>query len=310
MERLVPMNRPQARVRRSTKERFRIDTNSLPTLDNYALDLYRTPGGSMPRARETLLLSRKPLRRGIDGSSAWRLLRHRRSPPPPTANTTRSGVTHRGRVILPLMRRYSEIRVIWIQVGASVFAPFLAALTSTLRDQSCFEAVEWPLYRVGTGEKWESRETPCHAMPRHATPYHAEAAQRNKTREMRRCDTAPRSNCHYLLEFVFVLPFSGAPKRMIGDEHLHPFKQQRIKEKKSIVRFKTIQYFDSIFPLLLYKQDNILHKHVETCAFLEEIGDTMNSSEYLHPSDQPLIVLIFEQLGLPHAVQTLLMNRI
>jgi len=79
-------------------------------------------------------------------------------------------------------------------VGASVFAPFLAALTSTLHDQSCFEAVEWPLYRVGMGEKLESRETPRHATPRHATPGQArpgqaEAAQRNKTREMRRCDT-------------------------------------------------------------------------------------------------------------------------
>jgi len=34
------------------QKRFCIDTNSLSTLDNYALDLYRTPGGSMPRARE------------------------------------------------------------------------------------------------------------------------------------------------------------------------------------------------------------------------------------------------------------------
>jgi len=34
-------------------------------------------------------ISRKPPRRGIDGSSAWRLLRHRRTPPSPTANTTR-----------------------------------------------------------------------------------------------------------------------------------------------------------------------------------------------------------------------------
>ncbi|KYN33723.1 hypothetical protein ALC56_11981, partial [Trachymyrmex septentrionalis] len=83
------------------QKRSRIDKNSLPTLDNYALDLH-----------------------------------------------------------IPSK----------VQVGASVFAPFLAALTSTLHDQSCFEAVEWPLYRVGTGEKLESRETPRHATPRYATP--------------------------------------------------------------------------------------------------------------------------------------------
>lgn len=41
-------------------------------------------------------LSRKPLRRGIDGSSARRLLRHRRSPPPPSANTTRQWCSARG----------------------------------------------------------------------------------------------------------------------------------------------------------------------------------------------------------------------
>ncbi|EGI66852.1 hypothetical protein G5I_04659 [Acromyrmex echinatior] len=168
------------------QKRSCIDKNSLPTLDNYALDLHRTPGGSILRKRETLLRhvspssSRKPPRRGIDGSSAWRLLRHRRSPPPPAANTTRSGVTYGGQVGLPLMRRYFKIPShleYLVQVGASVFAPFLAALTSTLHDQSCFEAVEWPLYRVGTGEKLESRETPYHATPYHARPGQARPCQ-------------------------------------------------------------------------------------------------------------------------------------
>ncbi|KYQ47953.1 hypothetical protein ALC60_12912 [Trachymyrmex zeteki] len=79
-------------------------------------------GGSEKRSgereRETLLRhvspssSRKPPGRGIDGSSAWRLLRHRRSPPPPAANTTRSGVTHGGQVGLPLMRRYFRLSLI------------------------------------------------------------------------------------------------------------------------------------------------------------------------------------------------------
>jgi len=40
-------------------------------------------------SRTASSISRKPPRRGIDGSSAWRLLRHRRTPPSPTANTTR-----------------------------------------------------------------------------------------------------------------------------------------------------------------------------------------------------------------------------
>ncbi|KYM80048.1 hypothetical protein ALC53_09574 [Atta colombica] len=167
----------------------------------------RTPGGSIS--------SRKPPRRGIDGSSAWRLLRHRRSPPPPAANTTRSGVTHGGQVGLPLMRRYLKIpshleyredRL--LHVGASVFAPFLAALTSTLHDQSCFEAVEWPLYRVGMGEKLESRETPRHATPRHATPRHAtprharpgQARPKQRSGIRRgRCDDAIRASIRLLL---------------------------------------------------------------------------------------------------------------
>ncbi|KYN27035.1 hypothetical protein ALC57_03377, partial [Trachymyrmex cornetzi] len=174
------------------QKRSRIDKNSLPTLDNYALDLHRTPGGSIPRERDPFSsLLRKPPRRGIDGSSAWRLLRHRRSPPPPAANTTRSGVTHggqAGQVGLPLIRRYFKIPSHFEYredrplhalnvVGANVFAPFLAALTSTLHDQSCFEAVEWPLYRVGTGKKLESRETPCQARPGQATARRSSAAE-------------------------------------------------------------------------------------------------------------------------------------
>ncbi|KYM96535.1 hypothetical protein ALC62_12799 [Cyphomyrmex costatus] len=169
----------------------------------------------MKRGRETLLRhvspssSRKPPRHGIDGSSAWRLLRHRRSPPPLAANTTRSGVTYRGQVGLPLMRRYLKIRAIWIQVGASVFAPFLAALTSTLHDQSCFEAVEWPLYRVGTGEKLESRET-----PRHATPKQRSGIRRG------RCDDAIRASIRLLL---FVPAASSGAEPRHADEESRSF---------------------------------------------------------------------------------------
>lgn len=104
-------------------------------------------------------------------------------------------------------------------MGASVFAPFLAALTSTLRDQSCFEAVEWPLYRVGTGEKLESRETPCHATPHH----HAGAAQRNKTREMRRCDTRLDPTaiiCSNRVERSGAAPRGAAPTRRVDHSQL------------------------------------------------------------------------------------------